>query len=362
MTKAKIYGAGSIGNHLANAARTLGWEVCLCDIDDVALDRAKSQIYPGRYGKWDESIQLCNVRNAPRDVFDYIIVGTPPDSHMKLALDALTEKPRAILIEKPLCTPDLADAESFFNKAQKSGIKVFVGYDHLVGLAAQKVGDLITRSKLGSIQTMDIEFREHWAGIFSAHPWLTGPTDTYLGFWKRGGGASGEHSHAISLWQHFAHKVGAGRVIEVGAMLDYVQEGGADYDRLSSLQLKTESGLVGRVIQDVITLPSRKWGRIQGSKGYIELAVGFQPGTDAVIWKEDAKEKEELHIKKTRPEDFILELKHIDEKLASGEDSPLELKHGLDTMLVVSAAHKSAKEKRVVQIDYAAGYTVKAVK
>ena len=33
MTKVKIYGAGSIGNHLAYACRSKGWDVTLCDID-----------------------------------------------------------------------------------------------------------------------------------------------------------------------------------------------------------------------------------------------------------------------------------------------------------------------------------------
>jgi predicted dehydrogenase len=361
MIKVKIYGAGSIGNHLAHASRSLGWDVYLCDIDDAALERTKKQIYPGRYGKWDENIHLSNVKDVPRNIYDLIIVGTSPEAHLKLALDALTENPKAILVEKPLCTPDLTDADSFFTRAKKEGVKVFIGYDHLVGQAAQKIDDLISRSKFGEFQTLDIEFREHWAGIFSAHSWLSGPADSYLGFWQRGGGATGEHSHAISLWQHFAHIIGAGRVVEVSAMVDYVKDAGLDYDRLSVLNLKTENGLIGRVVQDVITLPSRKWGRIQGSKGYIELAVGFQPGTDGVFWQEESKERAEILIKKTRPDDFIIELKHINDRLVSGDRSPLELEHGLDTMLVVAAAHRSALEKRTITLDYKKGYSLKAL-
>ena len=49
--KIKIYGAGSIGNHLANASRTLGYSVDICDIDPAALERTKTQIYPSRYGQ-----------------------------------------------------------------------------------------------------------------------------------------------------------------------------------------------------------------------------------------------------------------------------------------------------------------------
>ena len=71
--------------------------------------------------------------------------------------------------------------------------------------------------QLQSVETIDVEFREHWGGIFAAHPWLEGPQDSYLGFWDRGGGASGEHSHAINLWQFFASQLGKGRIIEVSA-------------------------------------------------------------------------------------------------------------------------------------------------
>ena len=50
--KVKIYGAGSIGNHLAHASRNLNWEVDVCDISKDALRRTKDVIYPQRYGKW----------------------------------------------------------------------------------------------------------------------------------------------------------------------------------------------------------------------------------------------------------------------------------------------------------------------
>lgn len=77
MDKIKIIGAGSIGNHLAHAARSLGCSVVLCDIDEAALRRARHEIYPARYGRWDESIELCLVDDAPTSVFDLIVVARP---------------------------------------------------------------------------------------------------------------------------------------------------------------------------------------------------------------------------------------------------------------------------------------------
>lgn len=166
MKKVKILGAGSIGNHLSNASRSLGWSVDLCDIDEAALLRTKNDIYPGRYGSWDNSINLYKSSTAPVGGYDLIMIGTPPDSHIPLALEAVKERPRAILVEKPFCTPDLEGAEELYKLAKEYDVSIFTGYDHVVGLASKKFGDIAASGKLGNIETLDVEFREHWGGIF----------------------------------------------------------------------------------------------------------------------------------------------------------------------------------------------------
>ena len=119
MTKVKIIGAGSIGNHLANAARKKGWDVTICDKDLDALARMKHEIYPQRYGSFDKDIKLFNVNDVPRDDFDWIFIGTPPDSHISLAMTALKENPKGILIEKPLSGPDLKNCDELVSTAKK---------------------------------------------------------------------------------------------------------------------------------------------------------------------------------------------------------------------------------------------------
>ena len=360
MYNVKIFGAGSIGNHLAHASRSLGWNVTICDVDQAALDRTKQTIYPTRYGKWDEAIKLSLVKDAPRGGFDLVVVGTPPDSHLSLALGALEEKPKAILVEKPLCPPNLEQAQTLQKMVIESGTFAFVGYDHVVGKAAQET--LQAGRQLSAIETIDVEFREHWGGIFAAHPWLQGPQDSYLGFWKRGGGASGEHSHAINLWQFLSGGLGKGRITEVSATLDYVQTDMVEYDKLCLLSLRTEAGLLGRVVQDVITSPSRKWARIQGNDGFAELTIGHQPGVDRVDWKTGGHDTQFRTIQKTRPDDFIWELQHVEDVMTGKtKESVLSLERGLETMLVVAAAHLSSAKKRTVRIDYRKGYTPEAL-
>ena len=65
MKRVKIIGAGSIGNHLSNACRNIGWKVDLCDSDSEALERTKKLIYPSRYGEWDNEISLFDMMNVP---------------------------------------------------------------------------------------------------------------------------------------------------------------------------------------------------------------------------------------------------------------------------------------------------------
>ena len=360
--KVKILGAGSIGNHLSHAARSLGWSVDLVDSNPAALERTRSTIYPTRYGGWDEAIRLMTPDVAPRGGYDLICIGTPPDNHIDLARAAVAERPKAVLVEKPLCRPDLEGAQALADEAAAGNVAVFVGYDHVVGQASRFVGDLLASGSLKDVLTIDVEFREHWGGIMAAHPWLAGPWETYLGYSARGGGASGEHSHAINLWQHFARVAGAGRVVEVQATLDIVRDRGMDYDRLCLMNLRTESGLVGRCVQDVITLPPRKWARIQGSSGHVEWWCGQQPGLDLVVGQFSGEPAIERKVSKTRPDDFIEELRHIVGAMASTPSgSAISLASGLDTMLVVAAAHQSTATGCRVRIDYSRGWTPAAI-
>ena len=66
MYNVKIYGAGSIGNHLAHGCRSKGWDVLMCDLDQQALERTRDDIYPSRYGQWDPQIRLttCRMRTS----------------------------------------------------------------------------------------------------------------------------------------------------------------------------------------------------------------------------------------------------------------------------------------------------------
>ncbi len=349
--KVKIYGSGSIGNHLAQASRRMGWEVAVVDLDPKALERMKNEIYPVRYGAWDEKIELYEAGKEPKGGFDIICVGTPPHVRIPLAIELLKEKPKILHLEKPLCGPKLEKLDEFLKayRAQKD-TTVLVGYDHAVAASTQFVVDLLKKETIGNVETLDVEFREHWGGIFKAHPWLSGPQDSYLGFTAKGGGASGEHSHALHLWQYLAGVAGLGEWVSVAPVYKMVKTDVIEYDAIASFSFITNTGDMGRVIQDVVTSPTRKWARLQGLNGFIEWSCNGVPEGDLVRFQgKDGKVEEKIFPKK-RPDDFYQETLHFEEIIKGqlkGNESPISFEGALSVMSVLSTVFQNKEGSHI---------------
>ena len=141
----------------------------------------------------------------------------------------------------------------------------------------------------------------------------------------------------------------------VSASVSYVRDGAADYDRACEMSLRTEKGLFGRVVQDVVTRPASKRARIHGQEGIIEWVNGFSPEGDAVRVHRPGAPVETRVFPKKRPDDFIQELTHVAECVRAGAPSPLALSRGLDSAVVIAAAHASEREGRRVTLDWGAG-------
>ena len=351
MYKVLILGAGSIGNHLSHACREKNWSVDLVDSDPAALARTREQIYPSRYGSWDPEISLLPAVDHPKG-YDLVIIGTPPDTHLDLAIDALNRfPPRVLLIEKPLCTPFLERLNELESLGDSTGCRIVTGYNHNFTANTRRATELVNKGILGEPISIHVRWLEHWGGIFAAHPWLTGPEDSYLGFWTKGGGACGEHSHAISLWQYFSTLINAGSITEVTACMSLTTQNRVEYDRVAQLFLRTKSGLVGSVIQDVVTAPPEKSMLIQGTGGFLEWRANYDSQHDSIKYGESNAEPVLETFSKTRAMDFVGQIDHIESLLeGSINNSPNSLKNGKATMEVITAAYLSNRENRSVSL------------
>ena len=61
----------------------------------------------------DQKKRVLKLGEEKKKNYDIIIIGTPPTSHLQLALSAIEESPKAILVEKPLSEPNLQNIQAF---------------------------------------------------------------------------------------------------------------------------------------------------------------------------------------------------------------------------------------------------------
>ena len=318
--KARIFGAGSIGNHLSNALRKLKYGVEVIDIDQLALLRMRNEIYPSRYGEWDHKIKLLD--KPSKEFVDIEIIGTPPDTHANILLGRLKEKnSRFWLVEKPFTIPNKSHIKYLNDKLTNFKNNIFVGYNHSVSSAFEElIKDL---NKCSSPKKISCSWEEHWGGIFKAHPWLDGPEDSYLGFKNRGGGALMEHSHGIHLLV-ILFEVFNLEITNINPLVLMDKEN--NYDQKTCLFFEFKNSNVHSFYStDVISKNVNKSLMIETEEELFSIIFGSDDGNSDTYIKKTKLGEEVKKFKKTRADDFICEMKLIDKLIKNkSQDSLLE--------------------------------------
>jgi len=335
---AKVIGAGSIGNHLTHALRSLNVDVTIVDVDKSALERTRTVIYPERYGSFDTSITLTHPDDVGDKAFDLCVIGTPPDTHVAIASRELAVGHRALLIEKPLASPGAEDLQKFTTLVEESPTRVLVAYNQRLKTNTAEFLAQARSNKLGTLMSISGRMREDWAGILKAHPWLSDATESYLGHTSRGGGALYEHSHATDFALFIAYELGQGRPETVEANLDKVDHNNGSYDKEARLSITTTSGMSVTVSQDLYTWPAEKSLDAVFTEG--KLRWEMHGDHDSVHVTKPESDTVVTNFPKTRPDDFLPEMEHVISLLTSGEDvlSPLDFSEALHTSWTLEAA------------------------
>ena len=339
--KILIFGAGSIGNHMAYANLKLKNDVVVTDIDPKALERMKFQIFPKRYGKWNNKIKLVRYEEIfKKEIYDLIIIGTPPKTHLNILKKIVNSSIlyKKILIEKPLSSyPENLNQLKKINKNN-----IFIGYNHSVSKSFEYFIKLLTK-KRKNINNILINWKESFKGILGAHNWLKDEFDSYLGYSKNGGGAIQEHSHAL----HLAH------VIEKELKINFIKK------KYNKLFYKNNKNLYDNFAQiffisrkininleiDLITYPPEKKIVAILDGGKISWIHNYDKGADAVIVENNFFNKKVILFKKNRSTEFESEIKHIlsVKNQKNYENSRLNIFYGI---LVMNTIKKFFDDKK----------------
>lgn len=345
-----IFGAGSVGVHYARAWSKLGSSVDVFDISPDALRRFQNQIWPERYrGPMPPTINLQRLEDLKPDsrAYDLTIIGTPPPSHAQLTEMAIRNNlSKFVSVQKPIAIPSKEAIRNFLEieeLARITGTTLLSGYNHRYSKAFQALLRGLSNPNwtTGEPISIEVNWRESWDGIMKAHPWLRSPSDSYLGYWSRGGGALFEHSHGLDLglfiWQRLAHHPPQDLRAEIKWSLDGL------YDEDSTVILASEN-LTLRVRQDVVSLPADKSVVVRGGSGHLRVEFSSH---------EDSIEEERLgdivseSFQKSRETDFDEEAELVGGIIAgtaassyAGELTDFSQALGV-TILGASAIHKA---------------------
>ncbi len=322
--KGKIVGAGSIGNHLCYAARNQGWDITVTDIDQKALNRMQSEIYPSRYGAWDVDIQMLTSEtekiNFEDCSYDIIFICTPPDSHLNVALEQLIKyEPKYLFIEKPISNPNsFIGLEKLKLQADKVGTRILVGYNHRLTPNTRYLVQKIQNNSFGQIKFLRSNFRENWDGILKAHPWVSGLESTYLGKTSSGGGALFEHSHGLDLFLYFSKICNLDLPKISSYSMSRFKNNQLDYDENSICIFEFSNNILGIVEQNVFTHPGVKMLEIE----FEDLSVKWFTNSinaGVEIIGHDGKVLDSLVYDKKRSDDFQPQIQHIDNLFLGSE-------------------------------------------
>tara|TARA_Y200000002_G_scaffold369189_1_gene363049 strand:- start:2600 stop:3598 length:999 start_codon:yes stop_codon:yes gene_type:complete len=324
-----IFGAGSIGNHYAFAAKQLDLKVEVFDIDPRALTRMSEEIYPQRYGSWDKSIKL--LKEKPNSFFeeDLVLIGTPPEYRTEILESNLKNGAKNFLIEKPFSIPG-GNALHLFKKYLSEGVNFYSGYNHTNSEVYERFIEDIYKHNLGPLKSCHVNWRESWDGILNAHFWMDSVYESYLGFSKRGGGAMSEHSHGLNLGIS---------IIEEFDEIDKLKDAMFEYDDKKKYDKFYKSKIKGRntlltVTQDTISKPTIKEAQLKFKNGNAKIIFGSNSDRYLI---ESLSKKFSENFKKERANDFINNLKIIIEKKSYSKD---KFQCGLKTQEIIESSWK----------------------
>jgi predicted dehydrogenase len=332
MKKILIFGAGSIGNHMAHASMKLNFKVYITDINQDALVRMKNIIYKNRYGKWDSSISQIKYNDVfkIKVKFDLIIIGTPPNTHLDIYYKCKKYLNfNKILIEKPLCNYN----DSNFNKFIKINNKnVYCGYNHSV--SDSFIFFIEKLLKIKKINSIEVFWKEGWNGILGAHFWLKNEFGSYLGNYKKGGGALQEHSHGLHLLLLILNALKIKIKNDLVKSISLFKGKKNKYDFYTFFSYFKKDILI-KYETDLITSPSEKKILVKSNNMNLKWLVNFRKNYDAVKMNNRV-----FLFKKTRSKEFENELKLIlldsDNRLINN----LKLRFAIDVLKLIRALFK----------------------
>jgi predicted dehydrogenase len=364
-------GVAALSAHLPIVARSNDFElVALCD-----RNRERVQTLARAWGVARFSCEIGSFLQTPG--LDAVIVATPPDSHLEIALQCI-ETGRHVLVEKPLAT-SVAECRKIKLAAEGKGVHVGINHEKRFHPTFQEVSCLLRDGAIGKPYFSGV----HWASNVKLAPEDFTPKGFGEGYrwrWSSqqvGGGIVQDHlPHYVDLFAHwtnsspvavYAQIFNLGRdLLSWPAEKSVWEDMGLVVTRFSNgLVLRLETGVVGRSLSPLWSLGSgigewTEYGYVLGTSG--QLLFDLLPWDSSengriALWQVDRAKHERTgwaFVEQPEPARgqgspagaahcmFDTQLRHFAQLIRGEATRIATAEDGLVTVAAVEAAYRSA--------------------
>ncbi len=158
--KLLIVGLGYGKKWISRARQTEHWE-----IGGIVALRDTTLMQVGKEFNIPEELRFKSISDALQHIedIDAIVIATPNDSHLKLALEVLRAG-KHLILEKPIVNNISQARELFREIALHKDLKIMVGQTFRGSLVLNAVRDTIIKGTIGDIEMVQIKVRDYRVG------------------------------------------------------------------------------------------------------------------------------------------------------------------------------------------------------
>lgn len=332
-----ILGAGVIASSQMAPAIALAPGHTLVAI--TSRNPEKAQQFAAKFTTENEAPHIYNSSDAllADSAINAVYVATPPHLHAEMTIQA-AEQGKHILCEKPLAL-NSTQAQTMIDACAANNVKLMVCYYQRYNARHQQVKRLLAAGAIGKVTALRINFSTYFppqAPYWHHDPAISG-----------GGPLMDLGVHCIDLVRYLC-----GPIAEVAALVDTLAAESPVEDT-ATLLLKMASGAHAVVTTHWSTAyfaPTTNMIELAGTEGTIEAMPIQAKDSSGILRVTTAQGIQDFSIEAGGQRPHVALLEDFGNALQQNAPAPISGEEGLAGLLVVEAAHRSARTGQRVQV------------
>lgn len=315
-----VVGCGSIGErHIRNLKNLSDGEIIACDIN-----RERLSVIEKKY----DILVSTDSRGVLNHKPDAVIICTPPNSHIPVALNAVKHSTHCF-IEKPLSN-NLDGVDELIKKAKEKNLILFVGYNLRFHPGLKLTKRMVGEGRIGKMLSAEVEFGQY---LPDWRPWQD-YRQSYTAKKDLGGGIILDGSHEIDYIRWLM-----GEIKEVSCFANKISNLKVETEDTAEILFKFESGAIAQLHLDFVQRVYSRSCKLIGERGTISWDYS---GKFVKIYTIESKNWEIFNIEADPNDMYIEEMKHFIKCLLGEAKPPVDGRSGERVLEIALAARKSS--------------------